>query len=212
VRYFLILPLLCVPLAAEELVEPVVTAGGDNVMLQAILGIVSMLLMWGFKLLREKWKIQNQHEALDATKSLWEQRNFLIDNRIIPFAASTIEHWMITQMPGIIADATDGNGFKWENHWNNMKGYTRGRIIKKFASENIDLLQVLGTQELDNIIERLLARLIAQLPASVTRLLPDEVVQHASKLATEFLVRKGQEIIMPRLGTIVTIPRDQDAP
>ena len=195
-RYALLI--LCLPLlavgAAEEAV-PVAVAAGDNSLVTIITSVLGLVLAWGFKLLREKWKIDGEKAALDATKSLWEQRNFLIDNRIIPFAISTAEHWMLTQLPAIIADATDGNGFAWSKHWDGLKAYTKQRVVAKFAAENVDVVTLLGEKELDYLLDRLLLKLVAQLPESVQKFLPPAFLDRLTDLASRFAVDKGRALL-----------------
>ena len=189
-----LLILLAVPAWSEEATETVATEPTSAV-LTVILSIVGMLVAWGFKLLRSKWKVEEQKVALDATKSLWEQKNFLIDNRIIPFAMSTAEHWLLTQLPAIIVDATDGDGFQWDKHWSGLRSYTKLRIIEKFSAENMDVLSLLSEKELDNLLDRILMKLIAKLPDSVQTFLPESVITKLTDYASAFAVAKGRELL-----------------
>jgi len=151
--------------------------------------------MWGFKLWRSKQKAQTQHEELDATKSLWEQRNFLIDNRIIPFAVGTAEHWLATQMPAILKDAADGDGFEWKRHFSSLRLYVRSRVVQKFASENLDVLTFLTEKELDSLIDRLLIKLIGNLPDYITAFLPSSVVEKLGDYASAFVADKANDLL-----------------
>lgn len=207
-------PVVVVP-PAEDLIEPPVT-GGDGPVVTApatapssaassdatpntwamiITTIVTIVLGWVGNMLRKKWQIDSQREALDATKSLWEQRNFLIDNRIIPFALSTAEHWLLTQIGPIIKDATDGDGFQWATHWSSMKGYVKRRVIKKFAAENVDVIALLGADELDDLVDRLLFKLISKLPPNIQSFIPRNLIDKGTDWASALAVAKGKELL-----------------
>lgn len=157
--------------------------------------ILLLLAGWAFKLLRSKWKVETEHEELDATKSLWEQRNFLIDNRIIPFAVNTAEHWVITQLPAMVREVREGEEFHWHDHWYGFRNYVRSRVLQKFASENLDVLKFFTERELQDLIDRQLVRLITNLPASVRSLLPEEVVGKLSAYATEFINERSKNLL-----------------
>ncbi|NEN87925.1 MAG: hypothetical protein F6K48_02985 [Okeania sp. SIO3H1] len=187
--------LLVTPLTgfAEEAAAPVAEATDPWVVL--ITSVLGIVLAWGGKLLREKWKISGKKVALDATKSLWEQRNFLIDNRIIPFALSTAEHWLATQIPVLVADAVDGGEFKWSSHWAGLRKYVKSRVIKKFAEENVDVVELLGVEELDDLLDRLLFKLIGELPEGVKKFIPEAIVDKTTDWATAFAVDKAKDLL-----------------
>lgn len=190
-----LLLLIAVPAWSEEALEALAASDAVSPTMGVILAAVGMLVAWVFKLLRSKWKVEEDRVIIDTTKSLWEQKNFLIDNRLIPFAMSTAEHWLLTQLPAIIKDATDGGGFQWGSHWNSMKSYTKVRIIEKFAAENVDILVMVGEKELDNIIDRLLMKLIAKLPDSVQLFLPAEIIDKLTDYASAFAFEKGKDLL-----------------
>ena len=163
----------------------------------AVVTGLGILLAWAFSLWRSRQKAETEHEELDATKSLWEQRNFLIDRRVIPFAMSTAEHWLFTQLPAILKDASDGDGFAWRDHYGRMRSYVRGRVLQKFASENLDILTFLTDNELDDLIDRILTRLISKLPTQVSALLPEAVVTKLASYASSFLATRAHGYIAP---------------
>src|SRR6056297_935957 len=71
--FLFILPLAAVGAAeAADAVAVPVADGNMNMWAGIITTILGIVLAWGGKLLREKWKIEGQKKALDATKSLWE--------------------------------------------------------------------------------------------------------------------------------------------
>jgi len=154
---------------------------------------VVITFLGGF--LKKKWGAEETKAKIDTTKSLMEQKNFIIDNRLIPFAISTAEHWLLTQMMPIIKDATDGNGFQWKDHFDSLKKYVKTRVLKKFASENVELIEQLGERELDNLLDRILTKLITKLPDNVQAFLPDSVKNMLSDKASEFLVDKGKDLL-----------------
>lgn len=189
--------------------EPAVAVdptAGSVVTLDGIAGtvmvIITMLVGLVANWLRQKYKLEGAKLQIDTSKSLMEQRNFIIDQRLIPFAISTGEHWLLTQLPVILKDATDGNGFQWKDHWKNLRDYVRGRILSKFLAENVDLIKFMGEKELDDLLDRLLMKLISKLPEGVRVLLPAEAIDAlTNKLtskATEFVIEKGQSLLTPK--------------
>lgn len=188
ILFLLLLPCL---LFSEEAAD----LQADPAWLSVVLPILAALVAWGFKLLRSKWKVEEQHEALDATKSLWEQRNFLVDNRLIPFAMDTAEHWLLTQVPVLVRDATDGSGIDWGDRWDDLKAYTTRRILQKFKAENIDILQFLTERELGDLVNRLLMRLLGKLPDRITSILPEGLASSLTRSLGNFIAAKGQELL-----------------
>jgi len=180
--------------AAAEAVEST-TADEGSLWLKVLGTVITAVfaILSGF--LAKRFNADVEQRKIDATKSLMEQKNFIIDNRIIPFAISTIEHWQITQLPKIVADLSDGGDFKWKDHFENLKSYVKKRIIKKFAKENIDILEELGEEELDNLIDRLIMKLITYLPPSVKQFLPKQIVDKLTDFGTAFAVEKGKELL-----------------
>lgn len=169
--------------------------GGTPAWIGILLAALGVVVTWLANMLRGKLKIDGQKAAIDADKSLMEQRNFLIDNRLIPFAISTGEHWLISQLPALIKDATDGNGFQWKDHFDNLKAYLKDEVVKKFAAENVDLIERLGERELNSLINRLAVKMVSKLPDSVEAFLPDSVVEMLTAKASEFVVEKGKDLL-----------------
>ncbi len=188
-----ILLLLLIPctLLAEEVAE----VASEPAWVSVLLTVIATLVAWAFKLLRSKWKVEEQHEALDATKSLWEQRNFLIDNRLVPFAVDTAEHWLLTQTPVIVRDAADGSGIDWGERWDDLKVYTTKRVLQKFKSENIDILDFLTERELGDLVNRLLMRLLGKLPDRITSVLPEGIASSLTRSLGNFLAAKGRDLL-----------------
>jgi len=161
--------------------------------------IITMLVMLITKWLRTKFKVDAENTQLDSTKSLMEQRNFLIDHRLIPFAISTAEHWLLTQLPTILRDLTDGDGFEWGTHWRHLRTYTRQRVLAKFLAENIDIVKVLGEKELDDILDRWLLKLVSKLPHTVQAYIPEGLLTKSTdiltKKLTEFVISHGNFLL-----------------
>lgn len=102
---------------------------------------------------------------LDANKSLMEQKNLLIDKRVIPFLWATAEHIAERDLPKILADAMDGDGkFDWKGHSKSIGVELKDLAIDKFKAEGIDLVQVLGEKYLGSLIDRAIAKAIPWLP------------------------------------------------
>jgi len=153
------------------------------------------LVTWIATMVRKKVKVDSEKAEIDKEKSLWEQRNHLIDTRVTPFAISTAEHWLITNIPPILKDVSDGGGFRWSHHWTKLRNYVKDRVLRKFAKENIDLIERLGEDELDDLLDRVLVKLIGKLPESVRAFLPKAVIDKLTDFATTFAVDKGKELI-----------------
>jgi hypothetical protein len=187
----------------EPSIAPAVTSPEGTPVLTGIAGSVMLILTMLASLvsgwLRQKFKAEITQSQLDASKSLMEQKNFVIDQRLIPFALSTAEHWLMTQLPFILKDATDGDGFHWGEHWGRLRTYVKERVLAKFLAENVDLVTMMGEKELDDLVDRLLMKLIAKLPDSVKALLPAEVVDvltdKLTKKATAFVIEKGTSLL-----------------
>lgn len=160
-----------------------------------LLAIITCVITAVGGMLRKKWKTDGEKTQIDTTKSLMEQKNFIIDQRLIPFAISTIEHWLLTQIPAIVKDAADGNGFQWKAHWSNLLSYTKDEVVQKFAEENIDIIKLFGEKYLDQLLNRLAMKAIAKLPEGVQNFLPRALIDSLTKQAAEFARDKGSELL-----------------
>ena len=189
----LALVLLTIPaLGAEE-----AASDGDNTKIWVGIATTAAiaLVTWLASLFRKKVNSDSEKAEIDKEKSLWEQRNHLIDTRLTPFLISTAEHWLITNIAPILQDATDGDGFSWSDHWTRLRNYVKGRALKKFAKENVDLIERFGEEELDDLLDRVLLKLIGKLPESVQAFLPQEIVDKLTDFATKFATEKGKELV-----------------
>ncbi len=175
--------------------EAVTESGGMPTWIYIVTTVVTLLLGWVGNLFRKKVAADVTVSEIDATTSLWEQRNLLIDQRIIPFAYSTAVHWITTHIAPILLDLTDGNGFRWADHYQDLKVYVRERVLQKFASENVDILKHLTGKELDDILDRLLTNLITKLPDNIEALIPEGIRQQMIKYAGDFLREKAGNYI-----------------
>ena len=193
-RYCLAALCLTLP-AAVSAAEAAEAAAEQPSWLPVLLSVITAVIGWVATMLRKKFKVDAEKAQLDASKSLMEQKNFIIDNRIIPFAVSTAEHWLALSLPKLIVDATDGDGFKWKEHWADLVTYLKARVVKKFLAENVDIIKLLGEDELDNLLDRLALKLIGKLPEKVQRFLPADVVDKLTDKASEFAVDKGRELL-----------------
>ncbi len=188
--------LLFAPMAvyAEEVTEAA-TVSSPPWLPSIITGIITIIVLVGGAWARKKLNVATEKIEIDKTKSLMEQRNFIIDNRLIPFALGTMEHWMQTQLPAIALDLVDGGEFKWRDHWSGMMKYTKTRVLQKFGQENEDLLDFLGENELDRLLDRIGMKLIAKLPPSVAVFVPPQVLDKLTDKASEFVTEKGKELL-----------------
>lgn len=167
----------------------------SNTTLYATIGTVLAAII-GWLVARFGLKSRPDTAPIDPKMPVNEARNFFIDYRLVPFVIETAEHWLITQLPALLGDALDGDGFEWRTHWDNMHEYVKNRVVKKFAAENQDVLDYLGkNQELDDIISRQLTKLLTKLPESVQRFLPESLVHTLTRKAREFLAEKGRDLL-----------------
>lgn len=180
---------------AEEAVEIAAETPSEFSLFGVVGVIVAVVVGWLSTFLKKKWGAETEKAKIDASKSMMEQKNFIIDNRLIPFAINTAEHWLLTQMMPIIKDATDGDGFQWKDHFNNLKTYLKDSVVKKFAAENVDIISEIGEKELDKLLDRIAVKLVAKLPDSITAFLPAPVVDMLTDKASEFIVDKGKDLI-----------------
>jgi len=176
------------PEVAQSVTELPVWAG---ILLSVITVVVTAIA--GF--LKKKFDVDNKKTAIDTSKSLMEQKNFIIDNRLIPFAISTGEHWLITQLPALVKDATDGDGFEWKTHWKNLLKYMKTEVVKKFADENVDIIKLFGEDYLDKLMNRLAMKLVKKLPESVGGFIPKAIVDMITRKVAEFTVEKAEELL-----------------
>jgi len=154
---------------------------------------VVVTVLGGF--LKKKWGAEENQAKIDATASLMEQKNFIIDHRVIPFAIDTAEHWVLTQIIPIVRDLSDGDGFDWGDHFDNLKKYVKNRVVKKFASENLDIIEMLGEGELDDILDRIITKIVSKLPDNIERFVPDRLVEIVSEKSSKWIMDKGKDLI-----------------
>lgn len=190
----LILALLIISLPSSGYAAEAAEASQTPWWVPALGAVLVAVVGWLARLWSKKAGAETKKAEIDAEKSLWEQRNHLIDTRITPFLISTAEHWLITNIPVVLEDLSDGDGLRWEDHWTNLRNYTKNRALRKFTQENIDLVERLGEQELDNLLDRLLLKLIGKLPDSVQAFMPKELVEQLNDLAAAFVVAKSKEL------------------
>lgn len=187
----LILLLLLLPMVVVAAAEDAAIANDFTTWQGLVAFALTFIVGWVFKLLRTKWKVETEHEELDSTKSLWEQRNFLIDNRVIPFALNTAEHWLAVQLPAILRSGDSD----WSKHFANLRLYVRSRVVQKFASENLDVLAFLTERELNNLIDRLLVRLLAALPPSIVSFIGEPAVAKLKESVASFVADRAESIL-----------------
>jgi hypothetical protein len=204
-RFAYTLAMLAIPMlvAAEEVVAETAPAVVDAAptpevagwvgMVQMALMVIIPLIFGGF--LKKKWDSEKTKTAIDTSKSLMEQKNMIIDQRLMPFLVDTAEHWLLTQLPAILKDAGDGGGFQWKDHLMGLKTYAKDQALKKFAHENIDLIELLGADALDNLIDRQIMRLIGKLPEKVQAFIPAGAVDMLTDKASEYAIEKGKGLL-----------------
>jgi hypothetical protein len=190
-----VLLLIATVLVAAEDPEAVEESASSVPVWVGILGTaLTALLGWIATLFRKKVKTDAEKAQIDKTKSVWEQKNQLIDQRIKPFAIDTAEHWLITNITPLLIDAADGGGFRWKDHLKDLKAYTKDRVLKKFARENVDVLEHFAEEDLDHLLDRILAKTVGNLPESVTKFLPDSVIEKLKDYAIEFAKEEAQDL------------------
>jgi hypothetical protein len=183
--------LLCLAPAVLTAAE----SGESNTGLYTIIGGVLAAVI-GWLVARFGLKTKSDPTPIDPKMPVNEAKNFFIDRRLIPFVISTGQQWLTTRVPALLGDALDGDGFDWANHWQDLHTYVKNRVTGKFRAENQDVLEYLGTsQELDDLINRQLTKLLTKLPDEVQGLLPESLVHTLTRKARQFLTEKGQELL-----------------
>lgn len=159
--------------------------------------------------LREKKDAANAEAEkiqLDASKSLMEQKNLLIDKRVIPYLWSTAQHIAERDLPKILADAMDGDGkFDWKGHAKSMGAELLESVKDKFAQEGIDIVKVLGEKYLGQLIDRAIKKAIPWLPDGIESTVANVAEGRGAQLAG-LIINYGLEFankrwLNGRLGT-----------
>lgn len=147
--------LFCIPLTltAAEAVADANPARGDWLeMVAMVLGTLITLFVLPY--LKNK-SAQAAAEAttakFDASKSLLEQKNYLIDGRLMPFLWNTAAYLTEVRLPqwmGRIANR------QFEGIWTDLVDELKDLAKTKFAAEGINIVEVIGDAALTSLIKR----------------------------------------------------------
>jgi len=191
-----LLILLPVIAFAEEVAESTGAAPEEGLQLtplqQGIVAVVTMVLMWGFKLLRSKLKVGEEQNKLDANKSLLEQKEILL-RRIGATATRVAETWVEDHIPALVKDATDGNGFDWKAHFRQGFNHVKQEVRQVFADEGIDILKVIGERRLAGMIKAALSKSITWLPEKVKGFIPKDLLGPLSEKISSFVTARTSD-------------------
>jgi len=125
---------------------------------QALIGLISIAIstfLTAFLKNKAKEANANAKKAeFDASKSLLEQKNFLINNRLMPFLWNTAAYLTEERIP-IYLDRLQG-GASWDSIKDDLVGELKNLAIKKFAAEGIDIVEAIGEDALVGLINRAL--------------------------------------------------------
>jgi len=168
--------------AAVNAAEP------SNTLSYIIVTLVTAVVGWLGVYLRKKFSAEAEKAEVDKTKSLWEQRSLLIDQRLIPFLLDTGQYWLMTNIGPIMADVTDGGTFDWSGHLTQLKKYLRDRAVAKFKAENLDIVEYLGEGELENILSRVVSKVVAFLPKQFATLIPPDKMSKLVERASQYVM------------------------
>lgn len=200
-----LLPLLLLlsPLAlyAED-VAPEVTStatGWQGMILTLLATLVTAVLLPWIKNKAVSAKAEADVHRFDASKSLLEQKNYLIDARLIPFLWATAAYLTEVRLPQWV-DRIVRKDF--EGIWSDLLKELKDLAIKKFAGEGIDIVEAIGADALSNLVKR---AVMDKLP------IPNGIKDPAAFLVDKFLpvmVDKGVKWARDR----VTAGHDLPAP
>lgn len=131
---------------------------------------------------------------LDSSKSLMEQKNLLIDKRVIPYLWATAEHLAAKNLPVVLADALDGDGkFDWKKHAGGLKDELLTSLKEKFKAEGIDIVKVLGEKYLGELLDRAIQKAIPWLPQASQNIV-GSIAEGKGKFLAGMIVDKGLDI------------------
>lgn len=201
--YLAAIPLLTLPafLGAEEAVAPIVPADAPwwvQLVVPILTAVVVPFLVAYLRKKNQEAAAEAEKTQLDSTKSLLEQKNLLIDKRVIPFLWNSAEHLAATQLPVLLKDATDGDGkFDWKAHLNSIKDELLDLAKDKFAQEGIDLIQVLGAKYLGQLVDRAIAKAIPWLP-NVMEEQAAKIAEGKGEVIVSLILSKGLQFANKR--------------
>lgn len=137
----------------------------------------------------------------DANMSLLEQKNYLIDKRIIPYLWSMASYLAEKQLPTLLlAITTQKEGekkFDWSKYAQDLKTELLEDVKEKFAAESIDIVKILGEKYLGELIDRAIARAIPWLPQSTQPIFESISKDRGGQLAT-LIMNRGLEAAKTR--------------
>lgn len=174
---------LAVPCGAEDAIPVIPTAQGWQGMVTTVLMMVltAFLIPW-LKNKASAARAEATQIRFDASKSILEQKHYLIDARLKPFLWDTAAYLTEVRLPTwttrILAREFDGI-------WGDLVKELKDLAIKKFGAEGIDIVEAIGADTLAGLVKR---AVIDALP------IPNGIKDPANFLAEKFLpvlVTKG---------------------
>ena len=155
---------------------------------------ITALVAWAFSLWRDRMKADTEHHKLDSNLSLMQQKNYIIDRRLIPFLEGTTTHFLTLKLPVVLRDVSKDE-FEWAPFFVDLRRYLRKRVLEKFAQENIDLIRLLGERELTDLIDRCFTRMITNLPGPIQALIPSGISANLARYASNFSVAQAENLL-----------------
>ena len=169
-RYYLVPLLLFVPaitFAEEAVATAADAADATNWPLYIITGVVLPFVITYLRRKAAEAAKKAEQAELNNGYLVNDIRNSFIDQRLIPFLYEASAHITEMNLPTIMQDALDGDGFDWKKHLGDLKDELLVLTKEKFSAEGIDIVAKLGEKYLDSLLERALLKAMPYLPQVV---------------------------------------------
>ena len=139
---------------------------------EILMSIITTVITFGSVYVRKWFKSRSTESEMRADMTLQEKRAFVIDNRLLPALYEMTEHWLLTKLPVLLKDVKDGDGFDWGVHIKDLREYLKKGIVEKFLAENTDILAEYGADQVNDWIDRTIAKVSTRLPQNMQRYAP----------------------------------------
>lgn len=196
-RTILLACLLLLPFAAVAEESVSVETGTDltTILISVALTLLAAGIGWVVARFGLRQKEPENLSPIDLTTS--EGRRRFLDERLVPTIVSTGKHWLLTQVPRLIASALNPDDrIDWSDLLSSLRTYVLVRVQAKFQKEGVNLAEYLGdSQELDDLVDRQIMQLITRLPDAVGQLIPAEQVDRLTDQLRQFLAREGANLL-----------------
>jgi len=151
--------------------------------------VVPFAIRWLRSGAKERESAAKDHDLSSVGKMIENRRAFL-DARVLPFLQNTAADLIESRLPAVIADAADGGGFDWRSHVKGVKDELLSQAKAKFSAEGIDIVENIGAEYLDKLLDRVVTKVLPFVPEAVRSAAAGVADKYSDKLAT-LVVEKG---------------------